>query len=104
MVVRPVISGSMEKPLHGDFPHRTQDSDVDRNNTYQWLSSFGLKGEMEGFIFAAKDQCLPMRNYQSQVLRNGTNSRGRFSDSSPETKNHIISGSNREGQYIHWVM
>ena len=47
-----------EKPLHGGYPLRTDNGDVDRTTTHQWLSSSSLKGETEGFILAVQDQSL----------------------------------------------
>ena len=41
------------KPLHGRYPQRSQQADVDQANTHQWLRSVGLKAETEGFIIAA---------------------------------------------------
>ena len=35
-----------EIPLHGNYPLRTDNTDVDRATTHQWLSSSSLKGEV----------------------------------------------------------
>jgi len=47
-----------EKPLHGQYPKRTKEKDVDQDKTHSWLSTPGLKSETEGFIIAAQDQCI----------------------------------------------
>ena len=36
--------GWREKPLHGMHPLRTENADVNRATTHQWLSSSSLKG------------------------------------------------------------
>ena len=60
-----------EKPLHGRYPLRADNDDIDRTTTRQWLSSSSLKGETEGFILAAQDQSLATQVYQAKTLKNG---------------------------------
>ena len=102
------------KPLHGQYPLRSQKTDVDLHGTHQWLKSAGLKTEIEGFIVAARDQSLSTRNCQANILHNGDDPRFRFCNTSTETINHLfsectilgpnedINRDNRVGQYIHW--
>ena len=59
-----------EKPLHGKYPLRTYNADVDRATTHQWLISSSLKGETEGFILATQDQSISIPVYQSRILKN----------------------------------
>ena len=81
-----------EKPLHGRYPLRTDNGDVDKTTTHQWLSSSSLKGETEGFILAAHDQSLAARVYQANILKNGADPRCRLCARSEETIDHMISG------------
>ena len=60
-----------EKSLHGRYPLKAGNGDVDRTTTHQWLSSSSLKGETGGFILAAQDQSLATRLYQAKILKNG---------------------------------
>ena len=102
------------KPLHGQYPLRSQKADVDLHDTHQWLRSAGLKAETEGFIVAAQHQSLFTRNFQANILHNRANPRCRFYNTSTETIDCLISGctilapneyTNRHncvGQYIHW--
>ena len=103
-----------EKPLHGRYPTRTMDADVDRNLTHQWLRSSGLKPETEGFIVAAQDQSLPTRSYQARILKKGNDPKCRFCQQTEESVDHLITGCStlahteyknrhdRVGQYLHW--
>ena len=47
-----------EKSLHGQYPLRANNADVDQKRTHPWLRSSGIKSEAEGFILAAQDQSL----------------------------------------------
>ena len=80
-----------EKPLHGKHPLRTDNDDVDRATTHQWLSSSSLKGETEGFILAAQDQSISTRVYQSRILNNGADPNCRLCTQRKETVDHIAS-------------
>ena len=42
-----------EGPLHGQYPLRANNADVDQKKTCQWLRSSGLNVETERFILAA---------------------------------------------------
>ena len=61
-----------QKSFHGRKPLRTDNGDVDRATTLQWLSSSSLKGETEDFILAAQNQSLPTRMFQVKIFKNGT--------------------------------
>ena len=103
-----------QKPLHGKYPLRCQQADVDQTATHQWLKRSGLKAETEGFILAAQDQSLFTRNYQANMLRNGASDKCRFCDNYIEAVDHLVSGCpvlapneyknrhDRVGQYLHW--
>ena len=105
-----------QKPLHGQFFLRSQQADIDQEATYQWLRSSGLKAETEGFILAAQDQSLNTRNYQANILNNGTDPKCRFCSKHVETIDHLVSGCpvltpneymkrhDRVGQYLHWCI
>ena len=102
------------KPLYGQYTARLQNTEVDVEVTLQWLSSSELKAETERFIFAAQDQSLFTRNYQVNIIRNGTDPKCRFCGERVETIDHLISGCSvltpgkykrrhdRIGQYLHW--
>ena len=103
-----------DKLLHGKYPICASDPDVNSSLTHQWLASSGLKSETEGFIIAAQDQNLPTRNFQANILENGTEPNWRVCDKHTETIDHLVSGCpilatteylnrhDRLGQYIHW--
>ena len=105
-----------QKSLHGQYYLRSHQADVDQQATHQWLRSSGLKAETEGFILAAQDQSLSTRNYQANILKNGTNPNCRFCSKHVETVDHLVSGCpvltpteyvkrhDRVGQYLHWCI
>ena len=78
--------------IYQRIPLRTDNGDVDKTTTYQWLSNSRLKVETEGFILAAQDQSLASRMYQAKILKNGADPRCRLCTHSEETINHMISG------------
>ena len=49
-------------PLHGQYPKRSKQADVDQDKTHLWLRVMGLKADTEGFIMVAQDQSLFTRN------------------------------------------
>ena len=58
-----------EKELHGRYPKRISEADVDVYKTKQWLRSTGLKAETEGLIIAAQDQDLPTQSYYARIVK-----------------------------------
>ena len=105
--------GWKDKPLHGKYPIRASDPDVNSSLTHQWLALSGLKSETEGLIIAAQDQSLPTTNFQANTLENGANSKCWVCDKHTETIDHLVSAcpilalteylnrDDRLGQYIH---
>ena len=103
-----------EKALHGKYPKRTKEADVDQNKTNQWLRSTGLKAETEGLIIAAQDQSLATRSYHATIIKDGTQPTCRICNSYEETIDHTVSGCpelakteyiqrhNKAAAYIHW--
>ena len=78
------------KPLHGQFSGYIEK--LDRELSYSWLSSSGLRSETEGFIIAAQDGVLPVLNYTSKIL--GDSSSGslcRACGTKQETIYHLLS-------------
>ena len=100
-----------EKPLHGQYPLRANNSDVDQKKTHHWLCSSRLKAKTEGFILAAQNQSLLTRNYQSKIMKNGVDPRCRICTQHEETIDHLISGCstlapneylNKHNRVEHW--
>ena len=56
--------------LHGKYPQRVKQADVDQDKTHRWLKAADLKAETEGFIIAAQDQSLLRSWYQQNILTN----------------------------------
>ena len=105
-----------KKPLHGRYPLRIDNADVDRTTTHQWFSRSSLKGETEDFILAAQDQSLATRMYQAKVLKNRADQRCRICTHSEETIDRMILGCpkivnieyfqrhERVAKFMHWTL
>jgi len=105
-----------QKALHGKYPERLEDPDVDREKSLAWLKSAGLKGETEGFIMAAQDQSLNTRVYRAKIIKDGSSPSCRLCHHFDESIDHIVSGCpalaktdyihrhDRVGTYIHWLL
>ena len=103
-----------DKALHGKYPKRTEEADVDQQKTHQWLRNAGLKAETEGLIIAAQDQSLATRSYRHRIIKDGTDPQCRICGKYEETINHIVSGCpelakseymhrhDKVAAYIHW--
>ena len=103
-----------QKALHGKFPERAAQADVDKSSTYSWLKSSTLKIETEGFILAAQEQSLKTKNYLKNIMKVTQDSSCRFCKQQQETIDHIVSGCptlavteylirhNKVAKYVHW--
>ena len=80
------------KVMHGQFPKSLEKADVNKEQSYNWLRSSGLKPETEGLIIAAQDQSLATRYYRNRIIKDGTDPRCRMCNKYDETIEHITSG------------
>ena len=103
------------KALHGKYPQRVKQADVDQDKTHRWLRAAGLKAETEGFIIAAQDQSLSTRWYQHNILKKpDVDPKCRLCCRFDETIDHLVSGCpelakseyihrhNKAAAHIHW--
>ena len=58
--------------MHGQYPLRMKEADVDFKQTNNWLKGTGLKAETEGLIIPAQDQSLATRLYHQKIIKEGT--------------------------------
>ena len=82
------------KALHGKYPQRVKQADVDQDKTHRWLKAAGLKAETDGFIIAARDQSKPpTRWYQHNILKKpDVDPKCRLCGLFDETIDHLVSG------------
>ena len=100
--------------MHGRYPKRLEEGDVDNIESNQWLRTSGLKPETEGLIIAAQDQSLKTRYLRSKIIKDATDPNCRICGKFQETIDHITSGCpqlakteylhrhDKVGAYIHW--
>ncbi|XP_044182725.1 uncharacterized protein LOC122963360, partial [Acropora millepora] len=103
-----------DKSMHGQYPKRVNEKDVDQQMTNQWLKSGGLKSETEGFIIAAQDQAIKTNYYRRNILNDGTDPMCRICGQYQETIDHIVAGCpelakteylhrhDKAASYLHW--
>ena len=113
---RPQLRSMWEsKALHGKYPQRMKQADVDQDKTHRWLKAAGLKAETEGFIIATQDQRLPTRWYQYNILKKpDVDPKCRLCGRFDETIDHLVSGCpelaktenihyhNKAAAHMHW--
>ena len=80
------------KAMHGQYPSRIKEADVDLKQTNNWLKVIGLKAETEGLIIAAQDQSLATKLYHHKVIKAGTSPRCRLCNRYDGSIDHILSG------------
>ena len=80
------------KAIHGQYPSRIKEADVDFKQTNNWLKGTGLKAETEGLIIAAQDQSLASRLYHRKIIKDGTSQLCRLCSRYDESIDHILSG------------
>ena len=96
---------SLEKPF------------VDKEASFDWLRSAGLKGETESLIVAVQDlRTLSTRHHQRKILKKQIDGNCKVCDKAQETKSHLAAGCpmlasieylhrhNRVASYVHWVV
>ena len=103
-----------DKSMHGQYPKRVNEKDVDHQMTNQWLKSGGLKSETEGFIIAVQDQAIKTNYYRRNILNDGTDPMCRICGQYQETIDHIVAGCpelakteylhrhDKAASYLHW--
>ena len=76
--------------MHGQYPSRIKEADVDFKQTNNWLKGTELKAETEGLIIAAQDQSLATRLYHHKVIKDGTSPLCRLCNRYDESIEHIL--------------
>jgi len=78
-----------DKPMHGQYICILHDNN--NAHSFEWLINYDLKTETESLIFAAQDQAVNTKYYNSHIL-GWTDSSCRFCSCGNETDAYIVSG------------
>jgi len=79
------------KPIHGQFFATLDKQGLNKEHTWAWLRSGGLRSETEGFLMAAQDGVLPLMNRRKVVLGENVDAKCRACKKAPETTYHLLS-------------
>ncbi|XP_017786493.1 PREDICTED: uncharacterized protein LOC108569451, partial [Nicrophorus vespilloides] len=107
-IFRERLERVVSKPLHGQFLRSLQNRWTDKEKTFAWLRSAGLKGETESLLVAAQDQALNTRYHQKKIIGLDVDSKCRVCNKNDETVSHIIAPTeythrhNKIATYLHW--
>ncbi|KAL1448297.1 hypothetical protein WDU94_009865 [Cyamophila willieti] len=81
------------KQMHGQFIRQiNQDPNINKNQSFNWLSKCNLKGETESLLTAAQDQALNTKYHAAKILKVSSDSKCRICKNFDETVHHIMSG------------
>ena len=80
-----------EKEMHGQYPKRLEERDVDLQQSNKWLKMAGLKSETEELIIATQDQAIKTKYLQAKIMKDGSNANCRVCERFQETVDHITS-------------
>ena len=112
----------VSKALHGKYPQRVKQADVDQDKTHRWLKAAGLKAEIEGFISSRskprnKDVVLVPAGYQHNILKKpDVDPKCRLCGRFDYTIDHLVSGCpelakteyihrhNKAAAHMHWTI
>ena len=105
------------KALHGKYPQRVKQAEVDQYKTHRRLKAGGLKAVTKGFIIAAQDQSLATRSYQHNILKKpDVDPKCRLCGRFDEIIDHLVSGypelakteyihrHNKAAEHTHWMI
>ena len=81
----------MEKQGNAWAVHKKYRQLISEEDTFLWLSKGDVKAETESEIFAAQDQALQTKYYETKILSTETDSKCRLWQQFDETIDHIIS-------------
>jgi hypothetical protein len=77
--------------MHGQFLCNLEEDLVDTEQSYQWLKSGDIKGEMEGTTMADHDQALNKNCFKNNIFREDINSKCRLCTQHEENNAHQTS-------------
>jgi len=80
------------KRMHGQLQRNVDEKLVDIEQSYRWLKSGDIKGEIESTIVAAQDQAISTNYFKNKILKEETESKYRLCKQHDETIDHLTSG------------
>ena len=109
-----IVKKRESKAMHGQYPSRIKEADVDYKRTNDWLKGIDIRADTEGLLIAAQDKSLATRLCHHRIVKDGANPLCRLCNKFDKSIDRILAGCpelakaeyikkhNNPAAYMHW--